>query len=56
LGEFNIAGGDSRPYLLSLRSKTAQQLLLIERADAPVTTGSPHVRARPFFRGLGKSY
>jgi hypothetical protein len=37
---------------LSLRSKTAHQLRLIECADAPVTAGSPRCRARPFFRSF----
>ncbi len=34
--------------------QTAQQLRLIERADAPVPAGSPRSRARPFFRGIGQ--
>jgi hypothetical protein len=55
------------PVYLSLRSKTAHQLRLIERADAPVPAdshpiqaktaldggpGSPRGRARPFFRSF----
>src|SRR5262245_21710965 len=41
-----------RAFVFVASLQPAQQLRLIERADAPMTAGSQRGRARPFFRAF----